>query len=33
MNSVCNLTSQLKNAIKSNQKFVYFQKHHSRFIF
>ena len=23
MNSVCNLTSQLKNAIKSNQKFAY----------
>jgi small subunit ribosomal protein S8 len=26
MNSFCNLTSQLKNAIKSNQKFVYFPK-------
>ena len=23
MNSICNLTSQLKNAFKSNQKFVY----------
>lgn len=26
MNSFCRLTSQLKNAIKSNQKFVYFPK-------
>jgi ribosomal protein S8 len=26
MNLFCNLTSQLKNAIKSNQKFVYFPK-------
>ena len=33
MNSICNVTSQLKNAIKSNQKFVYFPKTSFTFFF